>query len=51
MIKRSVALFVLSAACLIFICGCNTLKGAAEGAKKDWGTVEKADEWVQKNLW
>ncbi len=39
----------------VFVYGCETIKGigqgAAEGAKKDWQALKKADNWVQKNLW
>jgi len=31
--------------------GCNTLKGAAEGAKEDWKDLNKADGWIKENLW
>lgn len=50
MIKKSFAFFILA----IFIgclSGCETIKGAAEGATKDWATLKKADNWLQKNLW
>lgn len=57
MIKKATLFFVLSAF-LILIGGCETIKGAFEGAKRDWesatgrGTALKnADEWMQKNLW
>jgi len=33
------------------IAGCGTCKGAAEGFKKDWAGLQKADRWVQKNIW
>jgi predicted small secreted protein len=36
---------------LILFTGCETIKGAAEGAKKDWQALEKADDWMRKNLW
>jgi predicted small secreted protein len=40
---------------LILVAGCQTIKGAgtgaAEGAKKDWQALEKADAWMRKNLW
>ncbi len=48
--KKCLAFFAL----LIFmtlIIGCETVKGAAEGAKKDWANLGKADAWLRKNLW
>jgi len=52
--KKLVGLFVLLLV-LIFVAGCETIKGAGtgavEGAKKDWQTLQKTDDWVRKNLW
>ena len=35
--------------------GCHTLEGAAKGAqhgvKKDWESVQEADEWMKENMW
>ena len=35
--------------------GCNTIEGAAKGAKhgikKDWEAVNDADGWVKENMW
>jgi predicted small secreted protein len=54
MLKKSMILFALSVF-VILIAGCETVKGAAQGAaegvKKDWQTAVKADAWVKKNLW
>ncbi len=39
---------------LIFIAlisGCETLKGAYAGAKKDLESAKQIDEWMRKNLW
>jgi len=50
MIKKRAALFIL----LIFIImlsGCETMKGAAGGAKKDFQALKKADQWMRDNLW
>jgi hypothetical protein len=45
-------------ALLLVVCvtaGCHTVGGAAvgaaEGAKKDYQQVKKADVWLQDNLW
>jgi len=54
MIKKEV-IFLIICAFLIFIAGCQTLtgavKGACEGAKKDWAAIEGADDWMQENFW
>jgi predicted small secreted protein len=50
MIRKRAALFIL----LIFIImlsGCETMKGAAGGAKKDFQALKKADQWMRDNLW
>ena len=58
MTKKTVLLLGLIA--LMFsLCGCNTVyqtskgaaKGAVCGAKQDVEDVQKADAWMQKNLW
>ena len=49
-IKKGFALFILFAF-LILISGCETVKGACEGAKRDWESAKKIDDWMQKNLW
>lgn len=54
--------FVTCFLAVIFVSGCETAKGAAkgvgavavgtaEGAKKDWQAVKKADGWMRKNMW
>ncbi len=57
MLRKALAFFIL---CVFFFTlqGCETMKGAASGAKKDWvgvqnawGKVVEADAWMQKNLW
>lgn len=52
--KRSVLLCALFLG-VIFISGCETVKGAwhggSEGAKKDWQALMKFDNQVRKNLW
>jgi predicted small secreted protein len=54
MTKKGLAFFVLLVF-IILISGCETIKGAgqgaADGAKKDWQTLKKADAWMRKNLW
>ena len=41
--------------CVLFTAGCHTVGGAAvgaaDGAKKDYQQAQKADAWLQKNLW
>ena len=67
MVKRFNPLFLaLFLSSVLFICGCETAKGAAkgtvhgvgavgtgiaDGAKKDWAAVMKADDWVKDNMW
>jgi len=67
MVKRFNLLFlVLFFSSVLFICGCETAKGAVkgtvngvgavgagigEGSKKDWAAVMKADDWVKDNMW
>ncbi len=57
MLRKAFSLFIVSSL-IIILGGCETLKGAAGGAKKDWVGVQnawnharEADAWVQKNLW
>jgi len=59
MIKKATLLFIL-VAFVICVYGCETVKGACQGASRDWETakgigaaaaVMKADEWIRKNLW
>jgi len=47
-------IFIIS----ITLQGCETLKGASQGFKKDIhnlvskeGPVHKADDWIQKHMW
>ena len=54
---------ILSVILTMFFCqGCETLKGAAQGAQKDIDTavyhatdsnggLKKADRWIQEHLW
>jgi hypothetical protein len=54
MIKKGLVLFILSI--FVFLsCGCETLKGVAqgatEGAMKDWEKAKKIDAWLQEHLW
>ena len=56
--SRTLVLAVLLS-CAVFMAGCHTVAGAAAGAatgagagaKKDYQEINKADIWVQKNLW
>lgn len=50
MIRKAALFFVLSVF-LILIGGCETIKGAFEGAKKDWQAAQRVDDWIQDNLW
>lgn len=50
MIKKATVFLVFSVF-LIFIGGCETIKGAFEGAKKDWQAAKKTDDWMRENLW
>ncbi|MBN1869330.1 MAG: hypothetical protein JW847_01965 [Candidatus Omnitrophica bacterium] len=36
---------------ILFLHGCATLKGAAEGFKEDWKALGKADDWMREHLW
>ena len=36
---------------ILFLQGCSTLKGATEGFKEDWKSLEGADGWIRENLW
>lgn len=58
--KKSVILALV--AFVLLISGCETTKGfvdglgaagssIAEGAKKDWNALQKADGWMRDNLW
>jgi hypothetical protein len=35
----------------VSLIGCNTVKGAAAGAKQDWEDAKKADDQMEKTLW
>jgi len=50
MIKRGVIFFVLFIF-LILASGCETAKGAAEGATKDYENVKQLDKKMQEVLW
>jgi predicted small secreted protein len=54
MIKKG-AIFLILFTLIVLIAGCNTIKGAvkggAEGAKKDWESVMKADDKMREVLW
>ena len=36
---------------MIFLQGCNTLKGAKDGLKEDWKTIAGVDGWIQETFW
>ncbi|MDD5004912.1 MAG: hypothetical protein PHS93_00185 [Candidatus Omnitrophica bacterium] len=48
--KRASLSFVLLAM-VLFFAGCETLKGAAQGLKKDWDNWTKYDKEFQRALW
>ncbi len=54
MLKKSTVFFVLLVF-VILISGCETAKGAAQGAVqgfgKDWQSAKKIDDWMRRNLW
>lgn len=50
MIKKAVLLLGLIVFTVSLI-GCNTVKGAAAGAKQDWEAAKKLDAQMQKTLW
>ncbi|MFA4984519.1 MAG: hypothetical protein WC559_04355 [Candidatus Omnitrophota bacterium] len=49
MLRRAFLLTML--ACVLFLAGCETVKGAGEGAKQDFKNAQKVDGWLQDNLW
>ena len=50
MIRKAVLLLGLIVF-TISISGCNTVKGAAAGAQKDWEGAQEMDKQMQKTLW
>jgi len=36
---------------MVLFQGCNTVKGATDGFKKDWKDLNVADGWIKENLW
>ena len=36
---------------MLFLQGCSTCKGAAEGLREDWKSLEGVDGWMRENLW
>jgi len=50
MIKKTVLLLGLIVF-MISLIGCNTVKGAAAGAKQDLENTKKLDEQMRKTLW
>jgi len=53
MLKKSILVAALAA--VLFLSGCETLKGSAkgacEGAKRDFENAQKIDAWLRDNLW
>ncbi|MDD2703456.1 MAG: hypothetical protein PHC33_05575 [Candidatus Omnitrophica bacterium] len=50
MIKKTV-LLIFAGVFLFLVSGCETVKGAADGAQKDLQNAKKTDEWMRDNLW
>ncbi|MCB9747120.1 MAG: hypothetical protein H6755_01790 [Candidatus Omnitrophica bacterium] len=44
-------LFAIVIILTIFLHGCETAKGAAQGFQKDWEDAKEADKWIQEHLW
>lgn len=59
LMSRKTVLLLALMVFMVSLCGCNTVyrasKGAADGAvsgaKQDVDDAQKADAWMQKNLW
>ena len=49
--KMRTALLCAATCASLFLQGCATCKGAAEGFKEDWKALGQADEWMRENLW
>jgi predicted small secreted protein len=53
--KGVIAILILLVAFVIFLNGCETAKGAAQGAcdgaKKDWKNAQQIDSKVREVLW
>ena len=50
MMKKGITFFVLFIF-LILVSGCETVKGAAGGAQKDWDNAKQLDKKMQEVLW
>lgn len=50
MIKKGILLF-MALLYVVLSSGCETVKGASDGARKDYENAKKADKWMQDNLW
>lgn len=48
---NSKLLIIALCSMVVFLQGCNTMKGAKDGFKKDWNELNAADGWVKENLW
>jgi len=56
--KVSIFLALVSISLVFFCSGCETIKGAAEGAGRDiknlagaGDTLDKVDKWMRENMW
>ena len=36
---------------MMFMQGCNTLKGASVGIKEDWKSLQGVDDWMEETFW
>ena len=50
-VKKCSAFFFLFSLILVFVSGCNTVKGAAAGAGKDLKSIQNADQGMRDVLW
>ena len=52
--RKSIVLYLLLLI-TVFLAGCNTLRGTAEGFTKDvgiaWNYMSKTDAWIQQKAW
>jgi len=48
---RKVSLFFLLVVCGVIFSGCNTVRGAYNGAKQDWEAAKQWDKNFRKNYW
>jgi len=49
--KKCPALLLILPLLIFLASGCNTVKGAAAGAGKDWKSMKEADQGLREVLW